>query len=69
MDNDILFQSESHDGRRLAVVTLLTHLDGSPEFQIDLYLGDALDSDLTNYTQTFDQACQLAKDLSHSFSH
>ena len=64
MDTDILFQSESLDGRRVAVVTQLKHFDGSEEFQVDLYIGDTLGSDLTHYTDTFDEACQLAKDLS-----
>ena len=68
MDTDILFQSKSLDGRRVAVVTSLKHLDGSKEFQVDLYIGDALGSDLTHYTETFDQACQLATDLSTTFA-
>jgi len=67
MDTDILFQSESLDGRCVAVVTQLKHLDGSQEFQVDLYIGDALGSDLTHYTETFDQACHLATDLSTTF--
>lgn len=68
MDCDILFQAESLDGRRVAVVSHLTHLDGSEEYQVDLYLGDALGSDLTHYTTTFEQAQQLAQDLSSNFT-
>lgn len=67
MDSDVLFQAQSADERRLAVVTQLTHLDGSQEFQVDLYVGDALGSDLTHYTPTYEAACQLAKDLSEHF--
>jgi len=64
MDNDVLFQAQSADGHRVAVVTQLTHLDGSEEFQVDLYLGDTLGSDSTLYTQSYDAAKQMAKDLS-----
>jgi hypothetical protein len=68
MDNDVLFESQSPDGRRVAVVTHLTHLDGSEEFQVDLYLGDALGSELTHYTSNLIEAQKLAKDLSSNFS-
>jgi hypothetical protein len=69
MDSDVLFEAQSADGRRVAVVSQLTHLDGSEEFQVDLYLGDALGSELTHYTTNFEQAKQLAKDLSSNFTH
>ena len=68
MDSDVLFQAESLDGRRVAVVSHLTHLDGTEEYQVDLYLGDALGSDLTHYTATFEQAKQLAQDLSSTLT-
>ena len=68
MDSDVLFEAQSADGRRVAVVSQLTHLDGTKEFQVDLYVADALGSELTHYTPTFESACQLAKDLSANFN-
>ena len=65
MDSDVLFQSESLDGMRVAVVSSLTHFDGSPEFQIDLYISDSLGSEETHYLPTLEEAKNLAKELTH----
>ncbi len=52
MDTDILFQSESLDGRRVAVVTSLKHLDGSQEFQVDLYIVEPAKFIFQNFSKT-----------------
>ena len=65
MDSDVLFQSESLAGMRVAVVSSLTHFDGSPEFQIDLYISDSLGSEETHYLPTLEEAKNLAKELTH----
>jgi len=63
MDSDVVFQTKSADERMLAVVTPLTHFDGATEFQVDLYVGDSLGSSETHYTDTLEQARELAKAL------
>ncbi len=60
MDTDVLFQTLSTDGRVLAIVTPLTHFDGATEFQVDVYVGDNLGSSHTHYTDTLEQARELA---------
>jgi hypothetical protein len=60
MDNDLLFQSESLDGVRVAVVTGLTHFDGTPEFQVDLYVSDSLGAEETHYMPSLEEAKNLA---------
>jgi hypothetical protein len=60
MDTDLLFQSESIDGSTVAVVTMMTHFDGSPEYQVDLYLSDSLGAEETHYLPTLEGAKALA---------
>jgi hypothetical protein len=63
MHNDLLFQSESLDGVRVAVVTGLTHFDGTPEFQVDLYVSDSLGAEETHYLPSLEAAKNLALTL------
>jgi hypothetical protein len=63
MNNDVLFQSESLDGSTVAVVTMMTHFDGSPEYQVDLYLSDSLGAEATHYLPTLEDAKELAAAL------
>ena len=63
MDTDLLFQSESIDGSKVAVVTMMTHFDGSPEYQVDLYLSDSLGAEATHYLPTLEEAKELAAAL------
>ena len=60
MDPYVLFQTQSADGRVLAIVSPLTHFDGATEFQVDVYVGDSLGSSQTHYKDTLEQARELA---------
>jgi hypothetical protein len=63
MDDDLLFQSESLDGSKVAVVTVMTHFDQTLEYQVDLYLSDSLGAEETHYCNSLDEAQQLALTL------
>jgi hypothetical protein len=62
-DPDVIFQRESLDGTRLALVSLITHVDQSVEYQVDYYLGDSLDAQETHYCSHEAQARALAHSL------